>query len=209
MLVVPKAFPSDAENLETDRSRSYGSNGNSETIVRSNVLLSEVFNLTELQQIYELVMKNDISIVDEYYGNITRWNPMYFGYQIITNNTKYPYIQFGGVHNPYYFQPYYMQDDSKIHLTKVTNSEFVNEQVIAYTNQTFLHWSNGSVTAIENLRCPICGEYVCPFEPEFYTFLMFWQCLDCRVIVHACMHEEVAKLKKELESLQELIGSLE
>lgn len=149
---------------------------------RGSVSLYDVVNVTELRRLYSEVMVNDVSLYDEYMGWIDRWHPMYFGYPILTGNDTFPYIQFGGVHNPYYY-PSKGYNETALHWDQVTNTKFVDDKVLVWRNQTFLHWSNGTMTTVENLRCPICDGYMVPFEPEFYSFYMFWQCFNCRVTV--------------------------
>jgi len=134
-------------------------------------------------------MLDDVSSYDVLYHNVTRFHPRYFGWIFLTNNTDYPAIQFGGVHNKYYEGVYANENPNQpCYLTKVSNLNQMS--LIAYQNQTLLTWNNGTTTAIEALKCPICGSYMHALEPEFYNLLIFWFCLEgeCRVIVAEQFH---------------------
>jgi hypothetical protein len=153
-------------------------------VIRGNVSLSNVVNETYLRMVYPDIMKDDVSSYDVLYHNVTRWNPRYFGYCILTGNDTFPCVQFGGVHNKYYEGVYANENLTQpFYLTKVSNLN--QTSLVTLQNQTFLTWNNGTTTTIEDLKCPICGSYMHALEPEFYNLLIFWFCLEgeCRVIV--------------------------
>jgi len=158
-------------------------------VSRYQTSLEDVVNATQLRQIYALVMVNDVSSYNEYKGEINRSHPMYYGFPFLVNSEAYPTVQFGGVHNRFYLGAFDNQDpNATLYWTKVTNTKlFQNPNGLwltqPYQNQTFLHWSNGTATTIEDLRCPLCEGYMSPAGPELYNFRMFWLCERCRVIV--------------------------
>lgn len=125
----------------------------------------------------------DITIVDEYRGNVNSSHSFYWGnysYFLSPHLSGIFFLQKGGVHN---HATYHTRWNETVYITKLTNTEFVNDQVIAHNNETHVFLSDGSDQWIPDHICPLCGKCMHGYEFSPYSKAIYWQCSNCRLII--------------------------
>jgi hypothetical protein len=125
----------------------------------------------------------DVTIVDEYYGNVNSSHPLYWGnysYFLSSNLSGIFFVQKGGVHNHASFHTVW---NEPIYIVKLTNVEFINDRVIAHNNETHVFFSDGSDRWISDHVCPLCNGSMHGYEFSPYSRAIYWQCATCRLIL--------------------------
>ena len=128
-------------------------------------------------------VKEDITLYDEWQGNVNSSDPLYWGnysYFLSQNLSGIFFLQKGGVHNHATSHTVWNEN---VYITKVTNCEFIDNQVIAHNNETHVFLSDGSDRWISGRVCPLCSEFMHGYEFSPYSTAIYWQCKNCRLII--------------------------
>jgi hypothetical protein len=128
-------------------------------------------------------VENDVTIVDEYRGTVNSSHPLYWGnysYFLSADLVGIFFVQKGGVHN---HATHHTVWNETVYITKVTNCEFIDGQVIAHNNETHVFFSDGSDRWISDRVCPLCVACMHGYEFSPYSKAIYWQCSNCRLIM--------------------------
>mgnify|MGYP001383791606 CR=1 FL=1 len=124
----------------------------------------------------------DVSLVDEWLGNVNSSHPLYWGNHtyFLSTLTGVFFLQRGGCHN---HATYHTVWNETVYITKVTNVEFIDDWVIAHNNETHVFLSDGSDHWIPDFVCPVCASQMHGYEFSPYSRAIYWQCKNCRLII--------------------------
>ena len=125
----------------------------------------------------------DITIVDEYRGNVNSSHSFYWGnysYFLSSHLSGIFFLQKGGVHN---HATHHTVWNETVYIIKLTNCEFIDGQVIAHNNETHVFFSDGSSCWISDRVCPLCGACMHGYEFSPRSTAIYWQCSSCRLIL--------------------------
>jgi hypothetical protein len=128
-------------------------------------------------------VENDVTLVDEYRGTVNSSHPLYWGncsYFLSPHLSGIFFLQKGGVHN---HATYHTVWNETVYITKLTNCEFIDGQVIAHNNETHVFFSNGSNCWVSDCVCPLCGACMHGYEFSPRSRAIYWQCSSCRLIL--------------------------
>ena len=122
----------------------------------------------------------DVTLYDVYQGKANESTPGYYGQIQLFYGQKLFYIQKGGVHN---WALTHITFNETVWIEKITNCEFINNQVIVHQNETWIELSNGTAWWKPCLTCPLCNHTMHAAEFSYHSLAVYYFCDSDRVVI--------------------------
>lgn len=123
----------------------------------------------------------DLTLYDVFRGgSVNETTPGYYGEIQIFYGQQIFYVQKGGVHN---WALTHIVFNETLWIEKLTNCEFINNQVIVHQNETWIELSNNTSFWKPCLTCPLCNQTMHAAEFSYHSLAVYYFCDECRVVI--------------------------
>jgi len=122
----------------------------------------------------------DVTLYDVWQGKANKSTPGYYGEIQLFYGQKLFYVQHGGVHN---WALTHIVFNETVWIEKITNCEFIDNQVIVHKNETWIELSNNTSFWKPCLTCPLCNATMHAAEFSHESLALYYFCDECRVVV--------------------------
>lgn len=122
----------------------------------------------------------DVTLYDVWQGKANESTPGYYGEIQLFYGQKLFYVQHGGVHN---WALIHIVFNETVYITKITNCEFINNQIIVHKNETWIELSNNTSFWKPCLECPLCNATMHACEFSHNSLALYYFCDPCRLVI--------------------------